>query len=91
VLEAMSRGVPVASSNSSSLPEVAGDAALMFDPTDTSAIAKALERLLNDGDLARRLIDAGHEQAERFTWRATAAATLASYERALESRARRRT
>ena len=48
VLEAMSRGVPVACSNSSSLPEVAGDAALMFDPTDTAAIARAVERLLND-------------------------------------------
>src|SRR4051812_20883083 len=78
VLEAMSRGVPVASSNSSSLPEVAGDAALMFEPTDVSAIARAVERLLNDRELARRLIDAGRVQAERFTWRATAEATLAS-------------
>jgi glycosyltransferase involved in cell wall biosynthesis len=83
VLEAMSRGVPVASSNSSSLPEVAGDAAVMFDPTDTGAIAKAIERLLNDRELARGLIEAGRAQAERFTWRATAEATLASYERAM--------
>ena len=48
VLEAMARGVPVACSNASSLPEVAGDAALLFDPRDEPAIAEALARLLGD-------------------------------------------
>ena len=47
VLEAMARGVPVACSNASSLPEVAGDAALLFDPHDERAIAAALETLLS--------------------------------------------
>ena len=55
VLEAMARGVPVACSNASSLPEVAGDAALLFDPHDESAIAAALERLLDEPELAERL------------------------------------
>ena len=48
VLEAMARGVPVACSNASSLPEVAGEAALLFDPHDERAIAAALERLLSE-------------------------------------------
>jgi glycosyltransferase involved in cell wall biosynthesis len=80
VLEAMAAGVPVACSDRSSLPEVAGDAALLFDPADPGAIAAAIERLLADpGDLPQR----GRAQAARFTWRRTAELTLASYERAL--------
>jgi glycosyltransferase involved in cell wall biosynthesis len=83
VLEAMSRGVPVACSDRSSLPEVAGDAALLFDPESPRAIADAMERLLADEALAARLREAGQAQAARFTWEATARGTLASYERAL--------
>jgi len=83
VLEAMRRGVPVACSNRSSLPEVAGDAALLFDPEDPRAITAAIERLLRDPAEAQRLRAAGREQAARFTWAATARATVASYERAL--------
>jgi glycosyltransferase involved in cell wall biosynthesis len=83
VLEAMSRGVPVACSDRSSLPEVAGDAALLFDPESPRAIADAMERLLTDEALAARLREAGRAQAARFTWEATARGTLASYERAL--------
>jgi glycosyltransferase involved in cell wall biosynthesis len=83
VLEAMARGVPVACSNSSSLPEVAGEAALLFDPTDAGAIAHALERLLNDGSLREDLRKRGVARVERFTWERTAHATLASYARAL--------
>ncbi len=86
VLEAMRRGVPVACSNASSLPEVAGDAALLFDPRDTPAITAAIERLLGDGTLAARLRAAGTEQAARFTWEATARGTAASYDRAMERR-----
>jgi len=86
VLEAMRRGVPVACSNRSSLPEVAGDAALLFDPEDPRAITAAVERLLRDPADAQRLRAAGREQAARFTWAATARATVASYERALDSR-----
>jgi glycosyltransferase involved in cell wall biosynthesis len=83
VLEAMARGVPVACSNASSLPEVAGDAALLFDPHDESAIASALERLLGDPIEAERLRSAGRERAQLFTWERTARLTLESYTRAL--------
>jgi len=83
VLEAMVRGVPVACSNASSLPDVAGDAALYFDPTDTAGIASAVRRILSDPDLRDRLREAGRARAATFTWEATAVATLRSYERAL--------
>ena len=82
VLEAMARGVPVACSNTSSVPEVAGEAARYFDPHDTGEIAAAVIELLGDEDLRRRLVEAGYDQERRFTWRRTAEATLASYERA---------
>jgi glycosyltransferase involved in cell wall biosynthesis len=84
VLEAMRRGVPVACSNRSSLPEVAGDAALLFDPEDPRAITAAIERILAEPAEAERLRAAGREQAARFTWAATARATAASYDRALD-------
>jgi glycosyltransferase involved in cell wall biosynthesis len=83
VLEAMARGVPVACSNRSSLPEVAGDAALLFDPQDVDAIRAALERLLDDASLRARLAALGPPQADRFSWEQTAALTVASYRRAL--------
>lgn len=85
VLEAMSRGLPVACSDRGSLGEVAGSAALLFDPESAFAIAAAIERLLNDRAEADRLGKEGKERAARFTWRATAEATLQSYERALSS------
>ena len=83
VLEAMIRGLPVACSNATSLPEVAGSAALYFDPLDTEAIAEAIARLLADRELRERLATPGREQAAKFTWERTAAGTLACYERAL--------
>ena len=83
VLEAMARGVPVACSNASSLPEVAGDAALMFDPRDERAIAAALQRLLGDAALAQDLRGRGLERVRLFTWERTARLTLDSYARAL--------
>jgi glycosyltransferase involved in cell wall biosynthesis len=83
VLEAMARGVPVACSNASSLPEVAGDAALQFDPRAPSAIADALRRLLGDATLRERLRAMGSERVQRFTWERTAKLTLESYARAL--------
>jgi glycosyltransferase involved in cell wall biosynthesis len=83
VLEAMARGVPVACSNASSLPEVVGDAALLFDPRDEHAIAHALLRLLDDGALRERLAASGRERVREFTWARTARLTLASYARAL--------
>jgi glycosyltransferase involved in cell wall biosynthesis len=83
VLEAMARGVPVACSDRSSLPEVAGDAALLFDPEDIEAIRVSVERLLRDRELRARLSEAGRQRATTFTWRRTAELTAASYERAL--------
>jgi glycosyltransferase involved in cell wall biosynthesis len=86
VLEAMARGVPVACSNASSLPEVAGDAALPFDPHDEAAIADAITRLLGDETLRARLQARGVARVRRFTWERTAQLTLDSYARALQRR-----
>ena len=83
VLEAMARGVPVACSNASSLPEVAGEAALLFDPHRPAQIAAALGRLLTDAGLRERLGELGRERARQFTWERSARLTLDSYERAL--------
>ncbi|MGI8632903.1 MAG: glycosyltransferase family 4 protein [Solirubrobacterales bacterium] len=83
VLEAMARGVPVACSNRSSLPEVAGDAALLFDPEDSVAIGAAIERLLRDDETTRSLAAAGPIQAATFTWERSAACVLASYAKAV--------
>jgi glycosyltransferase involved in cell wall biosynthesis len=83
VLEAMARGVPVACSNASSLPEVAGDAALLFDPHRPAQIAAALGRLLTDAGLRERLGELGRERAREFTWERSARLTLDSYARAL--------
>lgn len=86
VLEAMARGVPVCCSDTSSLPEVVGDAGLLFDPRDQHAISSAIGRLLADRELAARLGERGRERAREFTWRRTAEATLAAYRRAIEGR-----
>ncbi len=83
VLEAMARGVPVACADASSLPEVAGDAALLFDPRREEQIAGAIERLLADRALAEELRARGLRRAQMFTWQRTARLTLGSYARAL--------
>jgi glycosyltransferase involved in cell wall biosynthesis len=83
VLEAMARRVPVASSNSSSLPEVAGDAALLFDPHDQQAITSALRRVLGDEALRERLRELGAARVGLFSWERTAQLTLATYRRVL--------
>jgi glycosyltransferase involved in cell wall biosynthesis len=83
VLEAMRRGLPVACSNASSLPEVVGDAALLFDPHEPAAIAAAIDRLLLDAELCADLRQRGRARAASLTWDLTAELTLASYRRAL--------
>ena len=83
VLEAMTRGTPVACSSASALTEVAGNAALYFDPTDVGAIARSLERMLGDPELRNELRAAGGERARSFSWGETAARTLETYDRAL--------
>jgi glycosyltransferase involved in cell wall biosynthesis len=85
VLEAMARGVPVACSGRGSLAEVAGQAALLFDPESAPSIAAAMRRILDDRATAERLRAAGRERAELFSWKSTAAQTLVSYDRALSS------
>ncbi len=81
VLEAMARGLPVACSDRSSLPEVAGDAALLFDPDDVAALRDSVERLLVDEALRARLVDAGRTRAAGYSWDETARATARAYER----------
>ena len=83
VLEAMARGVPVACSAIPALTEVAGPAALAFDPSDVRSIAAAVQRLLVDDREVARLVAAGHERCALFTWERTAELTLQSYRRAL--------
>ncbi len=72
VLEAMACGVPVVCSNASSLPEVAGDAALLVDPLDVDALSAALHRALEDDELRQAMVDRGLAQATRFTWERSA-------------------
>jgi glycosyltransferase involved in cell wall biosynthesis len=85
VLEAMARGVPVACSGRGALAEVAGSAAELFDPESERQIAAAINDLLCDPAKRTKLRVAGLERAAAFTWAATAAGTLATYERALSS------
>ena len=86
ILEAMRRGVPVACSNVSSLPEVAGDAALLFDPASAEQIAAAIDRLVTDDDLRADLARRGRERCAAFSWEQTARSTLAVYRRAMGQR-----
>jgi len=72
VLESQALGVPVLTSSTSSLPEVAGDAALLVDPMDTDAMAEGLRALLRDPDLRAALIRKGRENVLRFSWEHTA-------------------
>jgi glycosyltransferase involved in cell wall biosynthesis len=88
LLEAMRRGVPVACSNVSAMPEVAGDGAVLFDPFDVDDMRAVIGRVLSDPALAERLVAAGRERSRHFTWEATARATLDSYRRAVASRRR---
>jgi glycosyltransferase involved in cell wall biosynthesis len=76
ILEAMLCGSPVITSNTSSLPELAGDAALLVDPLDVDAISGAMQTISADAALRARLIAAGRAQAAQFTWDRAAAAVL---------------
>lgn len=87
VLEAMARGVPVACSDIPALREVAGDAALRFDPDSQDELTAAVRRILDDRELARSLAAAGRERASSFSWRRTGEASIAGYRRALSARA----
>jgi len=79
VIEAMSADLPVVTSNGSALREIAGGAALLTDPADTSALAQAIERALTDTALRNELISKGRSRAAQFTWKTAAEKTLAVY------------
>lgn len=78
-LEAMACGAPVACSRASSLPEVVGEAALLFNPTDEQDMASVLAQVLESEELRQEMRRKGLQQASRFTWRRTAEETLAVY------------
>jgi len=84
ILEAMACGTPVACSDTSSLPEVAGGAALLFDPTSEAAITDAVRRLLNDDGYRRELARRGLARAAEFSWDRVAAETESVYSAVLE-------
>jgi glycosyltransferase involved in cell wall biosynthesis len=79
VLEAMACGTPAITSNRTSLPEVAGDAALLVDPTRPEALAEAMTSIMSDGELRQRLRAKGLARARAFTWDAVAEQTVAIY------------
>ena len=79
----MAAGVPVLTSNISSLPEVTGGAALLVDPRSRQEIAAGLEKLLSSPSLRKQLSNAGRERAREFHWEACARQSLAYFERVL--------
>jgi len=84
-LEAMACGTPVVVSNTSSLPEVVGEAGLCVDPLDPEALARAMLALISDRERHRAYREAGLARARAFTWRTTAARTAALYHAVLEA------
>ena len=83
LLEAMAHGVPAIAARSSSLPEVAGDAALYFDPDDPRELEQQIERVLGEPDLRRDLIARGRQRAAMFRWDVAAERTLEVLRRAV--------
>ncbi|MGA7970195.1 MAG: glycosyltransferase family 1 protein [Terriglobales bacterium] len=78
-LEAMAHGTPVVTSNTSSLPEVVGNAALMVNPENVFEIQRALQQALLDGEVRARMKKLGYEQAQRFSWESSVARILEIY------------
>lgn len=87
ILEAMQAGTAVACSARTSLPEVAGDAALYFEPEDVGSITAAMRRLADDPALRSALVSSGRARAAQFSWRRVAAETFAVYQSVLARRA----
>jgi glycosyltransferase involved in cell wall biosynthesis len=88
ILEALACGAPTLTSNVTSLPEVAGDAAVLVDPTDVDSIRTGLEQILLDTDLRDHLRQAGFRQAARFSWDRCGRETAAVYRLALDGKRR---
>jgi glycosyltransferase involved in cell wall biosynthesis len=84
VLEAMSCGTPVVTSNVSSMPEIVGDAGLLIDPHDSKQLARAMERIIADKDLDHSLRKSGLQRAADFSWERMAQETLRLYNQICE-------
>jgi glycosyltransferase involved in cell wall biosynthesis len=83
ILESMQAGCPVICSNVCSIPEVAGDAAILQSPMDIEAAVAAMQRLREDQDLRIHLVRKGFERIKKFTWEGAAAQTVSVYRRAV--------
>jgi glycosyltransferase involved in cell wall biosynthesis len=81
ILEAMSCGSPVITSRTASMPEVAGDAAMLVDPIDTGAIASAMLEIMTNTALRDMLITKGYQRLDNFSWEKCAQETLRVFER----------
>jgi alpha-1,3-rhamnosyl/mannosyltransferase len=79
LVEAMACGCPVIASDRSSLPEVAGDAALFVDPGDSQGLAQLMHRIITEPALREKLIEKGFKRVQRFSWDRTAQETLQVY------------
>jgi glycosyltransferase involved in cell wall biosynthesis len=80
-LEAMACGCPVITSNTSSLPEVVGDAGILIDPYDTNSLVKAMRDVLTNSKLRDDMVRKGLAQAKKFTWERAAEQTMEVYNR----------
>ncbi len=87
-LEAMAHGTPVVASNTSALPEVVGNAALLVNPENVFEISRALQRVLTDQSLRERMKAAGIEQAQKFSWEASVRRMLGVYEQVVAEKKR---
>jgi alpha-1,3-rhamnosyl/mannosyltransferase len=90
ILEAMACGCPVICSNTSSMPEVAGDAAILISPEDEMALAEAIDNIMEDERLSQSLIQLGYSRASAFNWNNTAQGTMAIFEKASVNNRRKR-
>jgi glycosyltransferase involved in cell wall biosynthesis len=88
-LEAMAHGTPVVTSNTSSLPEVTGNAALLVNPENVFEIRRALQRVLLDGGLREQMKQRGYEQAQRFSWASSVSRILEIYREVVGNRVSR--
>lgn len=80
ILEAMRAGTPVITSNLTSMPEVAGEAALLINPRKVEEIKRAMERVMKDPALAKKLVEKGTQQVKKFSWKKCAQETLKVYQ-----------